>query len=98
MSLQEARQILGIESGATWEEIIKVRVERQRAQRAQHRQHVSPIHAPAFPPQKYDHLMSVNEKSGSFYLQSKVFRAKEALEEELKPPAAEKPEQEQQQQ
>lgn len=34
----------------------------------------------------YDHLFVVNDKSkgGSFYLQSKVFRAKERLEEELK--------------
>jgi mitochondrial import inner membrane translocase subunit TIM16 len=34
----------------------------------------------------YDHLFSVNDKSkgGSFYLQSKVFRAKERLDEELK--------------
>jgi mitochondrial import inner membrane translocase subunit TIM16 len=34
----------------------------------------------------YDHLFAVNDKSkgGSFYLQSKVFRAKERLDEELK--------------
>lgn len=34
----------------------------------------------------YDHLFSVNEKAkgGSFYLQSKVFRAKERLDQELK--------------
>lgn len=34
----------------------------------------------------FDHLFSMNEKSkgGSFYLQSKVFRAKERLDEELK--------------
>ena len=25
-------------------------------------------------PQKYEHLMQANEKSGSFYLQSKVYR------------------------
>lgn len=33
----------------------------------------------------YDHLFSVNEKSkgGSFYLQSKVYRAKERIEREL---------------
>lgn len=34
-------------------------------------------------PQKYDHLMEANERSGSFYLQSKVFRAKERLEQEV---------------
>jgi hypothetical protein len=34
----------------------------------------------------YDHLFMVNDKSkgGSFYLQSKVFRAKERLDDELK--------------
>lgn len=34
----------------------------------------------------YEHLFSINEKSkgGSFYIQSKVFRAKERLDEELK--------------
>ncbi|XP_017466879.1 PREDICTED: mitochondrial import inner membrane translocase subunit Tim16 [Rhagoletis zephyria] len=34
----------------------------------------------------YEHLFSVNEKSngGSFYLQSKVFRAKERIDQELK--------------
>lgn len=34
----------------------------------------------------FDHLFAMNDKSkgGSFYLQSKVFRAKERLEEELK--------------
>ena len=55
LSLQEAQQILGVESGATWDQIAK----------------------------KYDHLFSVNEKHGSFYLQSKVFRAKERLEQEF---------------
>nr|KAG5688089.1 hypothetical protein BaRGS_002694 [Batillaria attramentaria] len=34
----------------------------------------------------YEHLFNVNDKSkgGSFYLQSKVFRAKERIESELK--------------
>uniref|UniRef100_U5ERX3 Putative black pearl n=1 Tax=Corethrella appendiculata TaxID=1370023 RepID=U5ERX3_9DIPT len=34
----------------------------------------------------YEHLFNVNEKSkgGSFYLQSKVFRAKERIDQELK--------------
>lgn len=31
---------------------------------------------------KYDYLFEANQKNGSFYLQSKVYRAKEALEEE----------------
>lgn len=36
--------------------------------------------------QNYDHLFKINEKKagGSFYLQSKVYRAKERLDEELK--------------
>lgn len=34
----------------------------------------------------YKHLFNINEKSkgGSFYLQSKVFRAKERIDEEIK--------------
>lgn len=39
----------------------------------------------------YEHLFAVNDKAkgGSFYLQSKVFRAKERLDEELKSVKAE---------
>ncbi|XP_031626448.1 mitochondrial import inner membrane translocase subunit Tim16 [Contarinia nasturtii] len=35
--------------------------------------------------EKYEHLFNMNEKSkgGSFYLQSKVFRAKERIDQEL---------------
>lgn len=35
--------------------------------------------------EKYEHLFNINEKSkgGSFYLQSKVFRAKERIDQEL---------------
>jgi len=35
---------------------------------------------------KYEHLFNVNDKvkGGSFYLQSKIFRAKERIDEELK--------------
>ena len=33
--------------------------------------------------QKFDHLYGVNDKLGSFYLQSKIFRAKERLDLEL---------------
>jgi hypothetical protein len=33
------------------------------------------------PLQRYKHLFDVNEKKGSFYLQSKVYRARERLEE-----------------
>ena len=75
LTVQEANQILGIESGATWEEIMK----------------------------KYNHLFDANQKHGSFYLQSKVYRAKERLEEEFKEngwpmPEVDPPEGEQQQQ
>ncbi len=31
--------------------------------------------------QRFKHLFDVNEKHGSFYLQSKVYRAKERLEQ-----------------
>uniref|UniRef100_A0A914VB42 Mitochondrial import inner membrane translocase subunit tim-16 n=1 Tax=Plectus sambesii TaxID=2011161 RepID=A0A914VB42_9BILA len=46
---------------------------------------------------KYDHLFAVNDKKrgGSFYLQSKVFRAKERLDAEMgvtsKPPSDQEP-------
>ncbi len=32
--------------------------------------------------QKYNHLFENNEKFGTFYLQSKVYRARERLEQE----------------
>ncbi|KAG9340452.1 hypothetical protein JZ751_021565 [Albula glossodonta] len=48
----------------------------------------------------YEHLFKVNDKSvgGSFYLQSKVVRAKERLEEELSIQTQNKPPGQQQQQ
>lgn len=61
LSLQEAQMILGVESGATWEEIMK----------------------------KYEHLYEANEKNGSFYLLSKVYRAHERLKDEYQPGEAE---------
>ncbi|XP_070073746.1 mitochondrial import inner membrane translocase subunit Tim16 [Drosophila takahashii] len=44
----------------------------------------------------YEHLFQMNERSkgGSFYLQSKVFRAKERLDHEIKAQQAPKPKQE----
>lgn len=41
----------------------------------------------------YDHLFNVNDKAkgGSFYLQSKIVRAKERLEAELKQPQQSQP-------
>ena len=32
--------------------------------------------------QRYQHLMEANQKSGSFYLQSKIYRARERIEQE----------------
>lgn len=54
LSVEEAQMILGVDSKATWEEIMK----------------------------KYRHLYDANEKNGSFYLLSKVYRAHERLKEE----------------
>lgn len=55
VSLEEARQILGIGESATWEEIEA----------------------------RFKKAFEANEKSGSFYLQSKIYRAHERLEEEF---------------
>jgi len=59
--------------------------------------HGKTIFTPQTKQQRYKHLFDVNEKHGSFYLQSKVYRAWEALDEEytrrgLKPPGAEEAE------
>lgn len=57
MTVQEAKQILNIESGAEIEQIQN----------------------------NFQHLFEINDKSkgGSFYLQSKVVRAKERLDQEI---------------
>lgn len=55
MNLEEAYKILGTDSNAGIEEVMK----------------------------RYAHLMQQNEKHGSFYLQSKVYRAKERIEQEV---------------
>jgi import inner membrane translocase subunit TIM16 len=54
VSLEEARQILGIGESATWEEIEA----------------------------RFRKAFEANEKNGSFYLQSKIFRAHERLQDE----------------
>lgn len=54
MPLKEAEMILGVESNANWEDVVK----------------------------KYKHLYQANEKHGTFYLLSKVQRAKERIQEE----------------
>lgn len=63
LSSQEAYQIMGLESGATWDEVMK----------------------------RYHHLFTANEKAGSFYLQSKIYRAKERIEQEFKEEGKETP-------
>ena len=66
MRVEEAREVLGVSEGATYEE----------------------VHA------RFERLFESNEKSGSFYLQSKIYRARESLdgtydEEEVKKTLAE---------
>ena len=66
MRVEEAREVLGVGEGATYEE----------------------VHA------RFERLFESNEKSGSFYLQSKIYRARESLdgtydEEEVKKTLAE---------
>lgn len=48
---------------------------------------------PTLVKKNYDHLFEVNDKSkgGSFYLQSKVYRAKERIDQELKSSAKQAP-------
>ncbi|XP_062359406.1 mitochondrial import inner membrane translocase subunit TIM16 isoform X2 [Cinclus cinclus] len=55
-------------------------------QEAQQILNVSSLNPEEIQKQNYDHLFKVNDKSvgGSFYLQSKVVRAKERLDEELR--------------
>ncbi|XP_048243582.1 mitochondrial import inner membrane translocase subunit tim16-B-like isoform X1 [Haliotis rufescens] len=50
--------------------------------------HISEITDPKLTQSKYDHLFAVNEKAkgGSFYLQSKVVRAKERIDMEISKP------------
>ena len=58
MSLEEAKKILGVESLASREELLR----------------------------RYNHLFRANDEHGSFYLTSKVWRARERIEEELGEP------------
>lgn len=55
ISLEESQKILGVDSNATWEEIME----------------------------KYKKIYDANEKNGSFYLLSKIYRAHERLREEF---------------
>lgn len=54
----------------------------QEAKQILHVDNITDVEAVA---KKYEHLFSVNDKSkgGSFYVQSKVFRAKERIDQEL---------------
>ena len=54
MTLEEARQVLGVDASATYSEVYA----------------------------RYEKLFESNEKGGSFYLQSKIYRAREALDGE----------------
>ncbi|KAG6730871.1 hypothetical protein I3843_01G096200 [Carya illinoinensis] len=75
MTEQEARQILGVSDQTAWEEILKVYIAwififfQCLGSKASF--HLL---------QKYNTLFERNAKNGSFYLQSKVHRAKECLE------------------
>jgi import inner membrane translocase subunit TIM16 len=85
MTEQEARQILGVSENSTWEEIVEVcyfpfvsflirlAITYSDAQFSLQFEQLCVM-------QRYDNLFERNAKSGSFYLQSKVHRAKECLE------------------
>lgn len=94
MTDQEARQILGISEQSTWEAIVKVcdivlplNLPLQQLF-AYHILYLGQDLKDSFLwiLQKYDTLFERNAKNGSFYLQSKVHRAKECLEAAYKKP------------
>lgn len=99
MNLDEAYKILGSDSNAGIEEVMKVRFCCRHSHytlveclqtlyhlrhnvKAQLLKYAHPTNL-FFCLQRYAHLMQQNEKHGSFYLQSKVFRAKERIEQEV---------------
>lgn len=78
MTEQEARQILGVTEETAWEEILKVGVSCTSIFLyliGNSSWNILLVHV-----QKYDILFERNAKNGSFYIQSKVHRAKECLE------------------
>ncbi|KAE8722581.1 ENTH/VHS family protein, putative isoform 1 [Hibiscus syriacus] len=81
MTVQEARQILGVSEDAAWEEIMKASI-LSISFRFPFQLLSSQITLKASSTilQKYGHLFEKNAKVGCFYLQSKVHRAKECLE------------------
>jgi import inner membrane translocase subunit TIM16 len=83
MTEQEARQILGVSENSTWEAIAQVcsfPFVSFLIGLAIVRMHSSHFNEQLCVMQRYDNLFERNAKSGSFYLQSKVHRAKECLE------------------
>lgn len=94
MTEAEARQILGVTENASWEEIVQVSLRShsfifyfflffflvRRTNRI-----CKLMLIPYCFMQRYDNLFERNAKNGSFYLQSKVHRAKECLEATNKP-------------
>jgi import inner membrane translocase subunit TIM16 len=82
MTEQEARQILGVTEQSTWEEIAQVfsYLHLFLIQLALFASVVLTTTYEFCLLQRYDKLFERNAKSGSFYLQSKVHRAKECLE------------------
>lgn len=78
MTEQEARQILGVSEQTAWDEILKVSIACVIIFFYYYCCVGSKISFYLL--QKYDALFERNAKNGSFYLQSKVHRAKECLE------------------
>lgn len=76
MTEQEARQVLGISENSTWEEVMQV----CSLSLSLLHTRIRTFEDVLFVMQKYDVLFENNAKNGSFYLQSKVHRAKECLE------------------
>ncbi|GFY81575.1 protein Transporter, Pam16 [Actinidia rufa] len=84
MTEQEARQILGVTEKSTWEEIVQASVSYKDLSFVKRSSLIGlssgVLNGFLQPVQKYDNLFERNAKNGSFYLQSKVHRAKECLE------------------
>jgi hypothetical protein len=79
MKAVEARQILHVPEKATVKEI------NEASARPNHREHCADLRCCVCFRQRYDLLFKINElPTGSFYLQSKVVRARERLLEDLK--------------
>ncbi|KAJ9526747.1 hypothetical protein QJQ45_017505 [Haematococcus lacustris] len=74
MAVAEAQLILGVDPKMPWGEVVK---------RGPCCVGTALHFAVMLLLQRYKHLFEVNEKHGSFYLQSKVYRARERLEKLL---------------